>query len=518
MPGFEPVAGLSLTQQTMDMMKGSLGSPTDRFGNNLTKGVSISTGLTWYDLAAPAKMLYPIITPLRNAIPRTMKKTPGNAAHWKQIMALQGSGFDAMGWVPEGQRSGTMSYQSNDMAATYVTLGEEDYLTFEAEAAAEGLEDENAMVTFRLLQKMMRKEEMGILGGNATLSLSPPGTLTPSVAGSTGTLPTATYSIYVVALTLEGWKNSSITYGIATTKVITGADGKNYTLYGGSSNKSSNATQAVTLGQILTCVCTPVQGAMAYGWFIGTAGNETLQAITNISAVNISAPLTAGTQAISAITQNCSRNPGLAFDGLLTCALNPNAPFFVNATAAQAYVNILPNNGSTGTGLTASGRGSVNEIDQMLITMWNTYNIGPDVIYVNSQEQKNITNKVLSNTSGPLLRYDTPATGSQAYGIVAGGVVEYYYNPFTMGGGTKIPVLLHPDVPPGTIIAWCSQLPTWYQSNEVPNVAEMLLRRDYYRIDWPLRTRQREYGVYAEEVLAVYATFAMGVITNIANI
>jgi hypothetical protein len=45
----------------------------------------------------------------------------------------------------------------------------------------------------------------------------------------------------------------------------------------------------------------------------------------------------------------------------------------------------------------------------------------------------------------------------------------------------------------------------------------MLLRRDYYRIDWPLRTRQREYGVYAEEVLAVYATFAMSVISNIAN-
>ena len=67
------------------------------------------------------------------------------------------------------------------------------------------------------------------------------------------------------------------------------------------------------------------------------------------------------------------------------------------------------------------------------------------------------------------------------------------------------------------IIAWAEQLPAWYQSNEVPNVAEMICRRDYYRMDWPLRTRQREYGVYAEEVLAVYATFALGVITNIAN-
>jgi len=30
-------------------------------------------------------------------------------------------------------------------------------------------------------------------------------------------------------------------------------------------------------------------------------------------------------------------------------------------------------------------------------------------------------------------------------------------------------------------------------------------------------TRQRQVGVYTEEVLAVYAPFAMGVITNIGN-
>ena len=63
-------------------------------------------------------------------------------------------------------------------------------------------------------------------------------------------------------------------------------------------------------------------------------------------------------------------------------------------------------------------------------------------------------------------------------------------------------------------------LRTWpiqYQSNEVPNVAEIKTRQDYYQIDWPLVTRQRQVGVYAEEVLAVYAPFAMGVICNIAN-
>ena len=51
----------------------------------------------------------------------------------------------------------------------------------------------------------------------------------------------------------------------------------------------------------------------------------------------------------------------------------------------------------------------------------------------------------------------------------------------------------------------------------MPNVAEVKCRQDYYAIDWPPVTRQRQKGVYVEEILAVYAPFAMGVITNIAN-
>jgi hypothetical protein len=53
--------------------------------------------------------------------------------------------------------------------------------------------------------------------------------------------------------------------------------------------------------------------------------------------------------------------------------------------------------------------------------------------------------------------------------------------------------------------------------DNVPRTAEVKVRRDYYQLDFPIRTRAQEFGVYAEEVLAVYAPFAMGVITNIAN-
>lgn len=493
------------TQETIAMLKASLGQPLQ---GDLQKGVNIATGLTYYDLQAPAKNLYPVITPLRNKLPRVRRPNSGSATNWKQVSAITGSGYNAMGWVPEGQRSGTMSYTTANKAATYVTIGEEDFLTFEAEAAAQGFEDENAMVTFRLLQKMMQKEEMAILGGNASLSLSAPSTPTLSASGSGATLPNATYSVICVALTFEGYKNSSVSGGVATSQTVTGADGKTYTLSGGSSNKSSNATQAVTLGQTLFASVPSIQGAVAYAWYVGTAGSEKLEKITTINSVSFTAPLAGTGQAATAVTANNSVNANLAFDGLLTQALNPSN---------LAYVNLLATGtAGTGTVLTASGRGTVVEIDNMLQSMWDNYRISPTVIYVNSQELKNITNKCLTNTSGPLLHINQSAEGPN-YGLTAGGTIQWYFNPFSVNGGQKIPVMIHPDLPPGTIIAWAEQLPPWYQSNEVPNVAEVITRRDYYRMDWPLRTRQREYGVYAEEVLAVYATFAMGVLGNVAN-
>jgi hypothetical protein len=500
-----------ITQESLELMKGALAQPDD----SLAKSISTATGLLAYDLQAPAKNLYPFVTPIRNMMPRVGGGT-GSATNWRQVNNIIGSGFDAMGWVPEGQRSGQMSYSTSNKSATYVTIGEEDAATFEAISAGRQFEDIQARMTFRLLQKMMLKEEMAMLAGNASMTLGVPST--PAVSAQTNansTLPTATYYVRVVALTLEGYQNSSVTAGIATSKSVVGADGKSYNLSGGSSNISAeSAGQAVTIStNALACTVTAVQGAVAYGWFVSaanTTNSETLQAITTINSYVQSVPLVTGNQSYTAITQDNSANASYAYDGLLTTALKSGSNAYINALATGTA--------GTGTTLTASGRGSVNEIDTMVQKMWDNFELSPTVLYVNSQELKNITTKVLSNSSGPLLRYDTRADGSEGeYTVTASGVVQFYYNPFAINGGLRIPIKIHPRVSPGTIIGWAENLPIQYQSNEVPNVAEIKTRQDYYQIDWPIVTRQRQVGVYAEEVLAVYAPFAMGVITNIAN-
>jgi hypothetical protein len=500
-----------ITQESLDLMKGVLAQPNDQ----LAKTISTATGLLAYDLQAPAKNLYPFVTPLRNVMPRVGGGV-GTGTNWRQVNSIIGSGFDAMGWVPEGQRSGQMSYSTSNKVASFVTIGEEDAATFESISAGRTFEDIQATMAFRLLQKMMLKEEMAILAGNASLQLGIP--TTPSLSAQTNagsTLPTGTYYVKAVALTLEGYQNSSVLAGVATSKAITGADGKPFTLSGGSSNISAeSAGQAVTIStNALAMTVTPIQGAVAWAWYISlvnTPATETLQAITTINSYVQSVPLATGTQPATAITADNSANPNYAYDGLLTTALKSGNNAYINALATGTA--------GTGTVLTASGRGSVVEIDTMFQKMWDNFEVSPTVLYVNSQELKNITTKVLSGGGSPLLRYDSPADGSAGeYQLTASGVIQYYYNPFAINGGLRIPIRIHPRVPPGTVIGWAENLPIQYQSNEVPNVAEIKTRQDYYQIDWPIVTRQRQVGVYAEEVLAVYAPFAMGVINNIAN-
>ena len=271
--------------------------------------------------------------------------------------------------------------------------------------------------------------------------------------------------------------------------------------------RSANATQAVAAGQTLFATAPLVNGAVAYAWYVGAAGSETLQAITTINSAAFNAPLTTGQQAATAITADNSRNAD--------ARLRRPADRRLQSGDQHSYVQALASGtAGTGTFLTPSGRGSIVEIDNMLLQMWNSYRLSPTVIYVNAQEQKNITAKCLTNASGPLVRYNVDASQSAALRVHRLGrralVLQSVHRrrdpadrPSRPAAGNDPRVLRAPA--------------GWYQSNETPNVAEVLTRRDYYRVDWPVRTRRREFGVYAEEVLAVYAPFGIGIITNIGN-
>lgn len=477
----------------------------------MEKAVTLSTGLTAYDLRSPSLLFMPTITPIRNSLKRTVRPAPGDSARWKVINAVNNSP-NFMGWVPEGRRAASITYSANNASAPYASMGVEDSLTDEAKYAAVGFEDEEALIQLRSLYKLMQIEEASLLHGNANLTIATPSAPTLSASGSGATLPAATYSVICVALSAMGYLHAQQTapMSLLLPQTITSNDGQGtYTLNGGSSNKSSASTQAITLGQTLSATVPLINGAVAYAWYVGTAGSEKLEAITTINSATFNKPLVGTGQAATAITGDWSKN-SLAYDGLMSLA-------YINNT--QAYIKQLATGtAGTGTPMTATGTGEVSEIRDMLKAMWDNYRLSITRLYVSSQELVSITKLVLAGGSAPLVRLNTAGGGTSPADVkyTAGAVVGWYFNPFTADGGRYIPIILHPNMIPGTIFGYAENLPATYMSNETPTVAELLVRQDYYVEKWVRTSRAQAYGTYCQTVPAVYAPFALGLITNIA--
>jgi hypothetical protein len=124
----------------------------------------------------------------------------------------------------------------------------------------------------------------------------------------------------------------------------------------------------------------------------------------------------------------------------------------------------------------------------------------------------NIHKKILQGGTNTATRF----VFSADQGAVLGGMmVRSYLNKFSMNGAVEIPIKLHPNMPAGTVLFFSKTLP--YPLSNVPNTVQIRSRSEYYQIEWPLRARRYEYGVYADQVLQNYAPFAFGAITNIGN-
>ncbi len=486
----------STTADSLDLVKACWNKPIEMNNLNdpLAKSFTTGTGLVAYDLQPKALQLYPVITPLRNKIAR-VKANGGTATNWKAITGIN-TGHMALG-ISEGNRGGIPTTTVQNYMATYKAFGMEDNVTFEADYAADGYDDVKALAVEGLLRAVMIDEEELIIGGNTSLALgvTPTPTLVASGAGST--LTNGAYTVQAVALTRGGFASGNVTGGIYGVVTRTNADGSTDTYGGGSAQVSAAATVTPAAGQNITATVAPVQGAVGYGWFWGTGGSAVLGAITTTSQVVISA-VAAGSQLASTLNTDNSRNP-LAFDGLITQICAPNSGAYYSALAPGAK-------------LTSDGAGGVNEINTALEAFWDNYRLSPDLILVNSQELKNITKAVIAGGGASLFRFNENGGGNT---ITAGSVVRSYFNPFSMSGGSEIEIMLHPNVPAGTIIFMSRTIP--YPLNNVPNVLQMKLRRDYYQIEWPLRTRRYEYGVYFDGVLQNYFPPAFGMITNITN-
>lgn len=461
---------------------------------------SATTGLNYYDLELGAKFLVPVLTPLRNEIPRVSGKG-GIQANWRAITGINTTGRRI--GVSGGNRGAVMSVATQDYVAAYKGIGLESSVDFEAQYAANGFDDLRSQAGLRGLQATMIGEELVILGGNGSLSLGTTGTPTLAAATTGGTLATQTLSVICVALSLDAVVNGSVAGGVQASITRTNADGSTDTFGGGAAQKSANATVAVTGPTGSVTASTAVKtGAAGYAWFWGAAGSELLGAITTINSVSITATAT-GTQTAASLPAADNSVNNLIFDGLLTIAQK----------GLGSYVSQQPTGtAGVGTPLTSDGAGGIVEIDAALKWFWDNLRLSPNTIWVNSQEALNISRKILAGSASAAQRFVFNAVQD----AIGGGImVRTYLNRFSMGGAQTIDIRVHPNIPAGTILFDTTSIP--YPLSGVGNVRQIRARQDYYQIEWPLRSRRYEYGVYADEVLQHYFPPSLGVITNIGN-
>ncbi len=450
---------IQITQQTIDAVVSVLkGGPSGVYvpGQGIVqKDITTATGLVAYNLEAPSKLLVPVLSPLRNRIPR--KNTgKGTAAEWKVITALDTNRVDI--FTAEGTKAATVNVTVTPKTAGYRTISKGDNNTFQSQWAGKTFEDVKARNILRLLAHVMIMEEQALLGADTTLGAVTAPTVGNEAAG--GTIADGTYNVIVRAVTNVG-------RGRKSAATSTGA------LAGGGDN-------------VIKASVPYVDGAVQYEWYVGTVGNEKLEATTRINSVRLTA--LAGT---GAAVPADNHTDALAFEGLIR-----------QITTGGQKITLPTGVEGTGTAF------AMSYWDTLCQNLWDNARANPDMVVVNSAESIAITNAVLAANGGPTLYMtnDPSELGRLTGGYRATALI----NKVT---GKAVPIEVHPYLKPGTMIVPSFEMP--FPGGDIDNVVEVETRQEYMQLDYPLTSPKWEYEVLVDEVLKLYFPGACGMIRNI---
>lgn len=458
-------------------------------------GATTGLGLAPIPLDAPAKLVYPILTPLRNSTPRETKGGPSTT--FRSITAINTANLwpsVAEATTSTTGRNDVMAFDEVDKTVYFKTYGMENFLTPEAEFGGnyEG-QDFNLreFATLANMQGMMRAEELLMLGGNITALGNVAGIAKTTVqpADTIGSLTANTdYFIHVTALVLRGYAIGSrgqgtVTAGVDAFGETTGAEVTLKTAASGDGSKAIDVTW------------TPKANAVAYNVYVSAS--------TGIANGKYLGTYTTPYARITAVPGSGNRPNGadktanaLDFDGYYSLISAGNG----------AYVNNLVNQP-----FTADGRGGITQISDALRYMWTTKKVSPDFLLINATD-RDAAATVIAAASAPAARLNAEfGQGKLVGGISFTGVINPYF------GDRIIPFLVHPDAVPGTVLGVCQNLGEYYPQSGIAANFKMRMCWDYRREDFAKVRRAAEFGIYARGALINYAPFASFKITGIAN-
>jgi hypothetical protein len=452
--------------------------------------VDLGTGLTGYNLEAPAKLLVPILSPFRSTIPR--RTIPGIGTNWRSITAITPSGIFK---AADGERSNSWAITKADKSTTYGPYGRLGTVTREGQIAGGNFEDVRARVEGLTLLQFLQEEEAVIIGGftGTAFDAGP----TPTVAGvaSGGSLADDTYYVSIVELTMEG----AIRASRIARPDVTGANGYDFstvpTLNTGSGcgTASTEANGVVTGGGgagSLTVSWTPNPNAVAYAVYIGLATgttNHKLQGIVTQASIIVKDFNTTG-----AAPPTTDTSDDAPFSGMIEQ---------LNASGSGAYIKAV-----SGTLGSVVGRG-IAEIDAAFNDIYDRVKSEPDRMVMGWPEFEKIDNALSSVTN------DRVKLNIQLSGGASPGAELPRFTTYKTPRGKVVPMEENPNIPGGMILFLSDSVPI--PDSEIPNAWEMHMGSDLARLDYALTKPTYEFEDRGFGALAGYATGFQGYIYDI---
>jgi hypothetical protein len=475
------VANKSLTSDAVSALNGALQSQRTAMGDivkDITLTSPLSTSFAAFDLEAPAKLLTPRPTPLRNRIPR--KKGVGTSHRVKRILGYTGTGTGGVGNTWPGitesstatfgsinlERGPKISYAADDLILPYNSYSLSDSVSFDANFSGLGYQDLRQLSSTSTLYATMLMEERMMLMARGTASgysgalSAPTFTLASPVASGQTALAANTYYVNVTA-----------DAGIA---------GSGF----GESILGTEASTAVASGDVLTvAVSTAVSGALGYNIYVGTAtgaanlkyqgtlkgtGTFTIQGAGALVSGNNAAFTTNGAAASRASADTSAYATG--YDGILPTVLGSNS----------GYNNAINSVFST------SNPGV--EFQNVFASLYNSVKADPDEVLMNGSDRKQLSDAIKSgSTANYRLTIENPGDGGTTYGSIVTGL----QNEVT---GKAVNIVVHPWLSQGVAPVLSYTLPI--PDTQVTDVWANFMVQDYMGIQWPVVQFSYDFSTY----------------------
>jgi hypothetical protein len=487
------VANKSLTPDALGALNSALAAQRNVTAD-LVKDISLtsplSTSFAQFDLEAPAKLLTPRPTPLRNKI--TRKKGIGTAHRIKKITGYTGTGTGGQGNVWPGvtestttafgsinfERGPKISYSAEDAIFPYFSYSLSDAVSFDANFSGVGYQDLRQLSSTSTLYASMLMEERMMLFARGTASglsgvLAAPTVTLAARSAATGetALANATYYVYVTS-------DGGFGEGVVSTVV-------------------SQATTA----QLIDITVTNVSGALGYKVYVGTS--------TGVANAHYVGRITSLKGTLQGPTSTVTTGDNLVFNttGTLASTLTEGSAY------ATGYDGILAQIASGGTvnrvNSTFSTSNPGAEFQTIFSTLYDTVKADPDEIFLNGGDRKQLSDAI---KNGSTANYRLNLTQSESGDYVGGAVIGGLYNEIT---GKLVDLTVHPWLPQGVAPVMSYTLPI--PDTEVSDVWAVVNVQDYMGIQWPVTQFAYEFSTYWRGGFVGYAPAWNGLVTGIKS-